>query len=65
VLICLCYRVGENEPLIDGTDDVMTSLHAQASSIDQNDQLFLAEIHAIPAEAGWLAGLVDELVEAA
>jgi hypothetical protein len=63
-LICLRYLVGENEPLADGIDDVIAALHDQASIIDPNDRLCLSEIHAIPDSAGWLAGLVDELIEA-
>jgi hypothetical protein len=63
-LICLRYLAGENEPLADGTDDVIAALHDRASIIDPNDRLCLSEIHAIPGSAGWLAGLVDELIEA-
>ena len=33
--------------------------------IDPNDLLLLSEVHAIPPTAGWLAALVDELIEAA
>ena len=64
-LICLRYVAGENEPLADGTGDVITALRDQASIIDPNDRLCLSEIRAIPDSAGWLAGLVDELIEAA
>ena len=64
-LICLRYLTDENEPLADGTDEVLTVLREQASVIDPNDLLFLAEVYAIPPAAGWLAALVDEFVEAA
>ena len=64
-LICLRYLADENEPLADGTDEVLAVLREQASTIDPNDHLFLAEINSIPATAGWLPALVDEVVEAA
>ena len=64
-LICLRYLTGENEPLADGTDDDLAVLREQAAAIDPNDLLLLSEVHAIPPTAGWLAALVDELIEAA
>jgi hypothetical protein len=63
-LICLRYLADENEPLADGTDDVITALRDRAAIIDPNDRLCLSEIRAIPDTAGWLAGLVDDLIEA-
>ena len=64
-LICLRYLTDENEPLADGTDDDLAVLREQASAIDPDDLLLLSEVHAIPPTAGWLAALVDELIEAA
>jgi hypothetical protein len=64
-LICLRYLAEENEPLADGTHDVLAALREQAAIIDPNDRLFLSEVRDIPSAEGWLAGLVDELVEAA
>jgi N-6 DNA Methylase len=64
-LICLRYLADENEPLADGTDQVLAVLREQASVIDPNDLLLLAEVAAIPPAAGWLPALVDELIEAA
>ena len=64
-LICLRYLTGENEPLADDTDEDLAVLHDQAAAIDPDDRLLRSEIHAIPPTAGWLAALVDELIEAA
>jgi hypothetical protein len=64
-LICLRYLADENEPLADGTDDVIAVLRERAIEIDPNDQLLLSEVHDVPPTAAWLAGLVDELAEAA
>ena len=64
-LICLRYVADENEPLADGTDDVIAALRDRAATIDPDNHLFLSEICAIPDTAAWLPGLVDELIEAA
>jgi hypothetical protein len=64
-LICLRYLTDENEPLADGTDGDLSVLRAQASAVDPNDLMVLAEVRAIPPAAAWLVALVDELIEAA
>jgi hypothetical protein len=64
-LICLRYLTDENEPLADGTDEDLAVLREQASAVDPNDLLLLAEVHTTPPAAAWLAALVDELIEAA
>lgn len=64
-LICLRYLADENEPLADGTDDDLAVLREQASATDPNDLLLLSEVYGIPPTAGWLAALVDDLIEAA
>jgi hypothetical protein len=64
-LICLRYLTDENEPLADGTDEDLALLREKASAVDSDDLLLLSEIRSIPPTAGWLAALVDELIEAA
>jgi hypothetical protein len=64
-LICLRYVVDENEPLSDGVGEVIAALRDRAVIVDPDDRLLLSEIRAIPDSAGWLAGLVDELIEGA
>jgi len=64
-LICLRYLADENEPLADGTDEVLAVLREKASRIDPDDLLFLAEVNSIPPAARWLPALVDEFIEAA
>ena len=64
-LICLRYLIDPNEALADGTDDVMAALHERAAAVDPDDELLLSEICDIPEDAGWVARLVDELVESA
>ena len=64
-LICLRHLTDENEPLADGTGDDLAVLREQAGAIDPDDLLLRSEVHAIPPTAGWLAALVDELIEAA
>lgn len=63
-LICLRH-LDDNEPLADGTDDVVATARDRAAGIDPDDNLLLSEIRQIPADAGWLAAAVDDLVEAA
>lgn len=64
-LISLRYLTDENEPLADGTDEDLAVIREQASTADPDDLLLLSEICDIPPTAGWLAALVDELIEAA
>jgi hypothetical protein len=64
-LICLRYLIDPKEALADGTDDVMASLRERAVAVDPDNEMLLSEIRDIPEDAGWLARLVDELVESA
>ncbi|MGH3319259.1 MAG: hypothetical protein ACRDN9_03595 [Streptosporangiaceae bacterium] len=63
-LICLRY-LDDDEPLADGTDDVIAAAKGRAARVDPDDELLLTEIDQLPGDAGWLASAVDELVEAA
>ena len=64
-LICLRYLTDPDEALADGADDVMAVLRERAAVADPDDELLLSEIRDIPEEAGWVARVVDELVESA
>lgn len=64
-LICLRYLTDPNEAIAEGTDDVTASLREMAAAVDPGDELLLSEIRDIPEEAGWVARLVDDLVESA
>jgi hypothetical protein len=63
-LICLRHLIGD-ESLADGTDDIADRIRAHAATTDPQDNLLLTEITSIPPDALWLAGAVDDLVEAA
>jgi len=63
-LICLRYLAGENDPLADGADDPVVVVRTLALDLDPSDDVVLTEIRSIPPHAGWLIGLVDDLVEA-
>jgi len=63
-LICLRH-LDDDEPLADGADDVVTALRERAARTDPADNLLLSEIQTMPDDAGWLATVVDDLVEAA
>lgn len=63
-LICLRY-LDDEDPLSGGADDVLAELRDRAARIDRDDELLLSEIGAIPPTCFWLAGVVDDLVEAA
>jgi hypothetical protein len=63
-LICLRYLAGENDSLTDGDGDPVAAVRTLALDLDPIDDVFLAEIRSIPLHAGWLIGLVDDLVEA-
>jgi hypothetical protein len=63
-LLCLRFLTGENDPLCDGAGDPVAVVRSLASSVDRNDCLLRAEVNAIPPGAGWLVGLVDDLVQA-
>ena len=63
-LICLRYLAGENDPLASSTGDPVAAVRALALDVDPNDDILLTEVRSIPHNAGWLAGRVDDLVEA-
>ena len=63
-LICLRYLAGENDPLADGDGDPVAAARTLALDLDPSDEVVLTEIRSIPLHAGWLIGLVDDLVEA-
>lgn len=63
-LICLRCLVNPDDELTDGTGDVLASMRDLAADADPEDVLLKSEICAIPDNAGWVAGLVDDLVEA-
>ncbi|SCG76594.1 hypothetical protein [Micromonospora coxensis] len=65
-LICLHHL--DDEPLRpDGYTDrhVVEALRERAAEADWDDELLRSEIEALPPDAAWLAGVVDELIEAA
>jgi hypothetical protein len=63
-LICL-RQLDDDEPLADGSDDVLPALRARAVRRDPDDEMLVTEILGLPQDAEWLAIAVDELVEAA
>jgi hypothetical protein len=63
-LLCLRFLAGESDPLYDGAGDPIAAARALARRVDPNDGVLLAEVRTIPAGAGWLIRLVDDLVEA-
>ena len=63
-LICLRYLAGENDPLADGDGDPVAAARTLALDLDPGDDVVLSEVRSIPVHAGWLTGLVDDLVEA-
>jgi len=63
-LIGLRCLVGENAPLADGAGEPVAAVRTLALDFDPNDDVVLAEIRSIPPDAGWLIGLVDDLIEA-
>jgi hypothetical protein len=63
-LICLRHLVNPDDELTDGTGDVLAALRDLAADADPDDLLLRSEIWTIPDDAGWVAGLVDDLVEA-
>ena len=63
-LICLRYLAGENYPLAEGPGDPIAAARALALDHDQDDSVLRTEIDAIQPGAGWLIGLVDQLIQA-
>ena len=61
----ICLRATDDEPLAAASGDVRDELMRQAARLDPHDTCLLSETSLLPADAGWLAGAVDELVEAA
>ena len=65
-LICLHHL--DDEPLRPAgyTDrQVIDALRERAAEADWDDELLRSEIDTLPSDAGWLAEVVDELIEAA
>lgn len=62
-LVCLHHQDGE--PLAGAAGDVRGDLVRRAARIDPGDVCLRSEITLLPADAGLLAGGVDDLVEAA
>jgi hypothetical protein len=63
-LLCLRFLAGESDPVYDGAGDPVAAARRLAKRIDPNDSALLSEVRAIPAAAGWLVSLVDDLVQA-
>jgi hypothetical protein len=63
-LVCLRHLDGD-EPLADGSDNIIAAIRDRAGVTDPDDELLLSEIRRLPADGGWLAAATDELVEAA
>ena len=63
-LICLRY-LDDDEPLADGTDNILDWLRTRAARLDPGDEYVAAEIGRLPAELEVLAADVDDLIEAA
>lgn len=60
-LICLRH-LDDDEPLADGSDDVLAALRARAACRDMDDEMLASEILRLPDDADWLALAVDDLV---
>jgi hypothetical protein len=63
-LVCLRY-LDDDEPLADGTDDILERLRTRAARLDPGDEYVAAEIGRLPGELEVLAADVDDLIEAA
>lgn len=64
----ICLRHLDDEPLHppgQETRHVVPALRERAAEVDWDDELLRTEINGLPGDAGWLAGVVDELIEAA
>src|SRR5262245_57772224 len=65
VTALICLRATDDEPLAAASGDVLEELMRRAARPDPHDACLLCETALLPADAGWLAAPVDELVEAA
>jgi hypothetical protein len=65
VTALICLRALDDEPLAAASGDTRDELMRRAARLDPRDACLLSEIALLPADAGWLAAAVDELVEAA
>jgi len=65
VTALICLRSLDDEPLAAASDDTRDELMRRAARLDPHDVCLLSEIALLPADGGWLAAAVDELVEAA
>jgi N-6 DNA Methylase len=61
----LCLRHLDDEPLADGTSDIIGSLRARAARSDPQDEYLATEIFQLRRRLAGLAAEVDDLVEAA
>ncbi|MEV4759881.1 hypothetical protein AB0J86_32955 [Micromonospora sp. NPDC049559] len=64
----ICLRHLDDEPLHPSGQSarhVIPALRERAAQVDWEDELLRTEIDALPGDAAWLPGVVDELVEAA
>jgi len=62
VAALICLRHLDDELL---QECQIAQLKNRAAEADPQDALLLSEIRALPSDAGWLASVVDELIEAA
>src|SRR5260370_29875447 len=60
-LICLRY-LDDDEPLADGTDDILARLRTRAARLDPGDAYFAAEIDRPPGEREVLAADRDDTI---
>jgi len=64
----ICLRHLDDEPLHShgqATRHIVPALRERAAEVDWDDTLLRSEIDGLPGDAGWLAGVVDDLIEAA
>ncbi|MGO9277566.1 MAG: N-6 DNA methylase [Streptosporangiaceae bacterium] len=65
VTALICLRHLDDEPLADGTADIIGSLRARAARLDPQDEYLVTEIFQLRRRLAGLACEVDDLVEAA
>jgi len=65
VTALICLRHLDDEPLAEGTGDIIGALRARAARLDPQDEYFASEIFKLRQRQEWLVAEVDELVEAA
>lgn len=65
VTALICLRHLDDEPLADGTADVVGGLRARAARLDPQDEYLATEIFGMRRKLAGLAAEIDDLVEAA